>query len=256
MTALEIYKLLPRNNCGECDQKLCLPFAFAVAKGEIDVSKCVLLKKEAVDIIKNSLKVSNWHKDSISRLMMEVSNINFSEIAEGIGAEFKEGCLKLQYLNKVYTIDHNGEVMNDGEVKPLVKILILTYLRGANALPLSDKWVSFSELKNGMLKYHSFLKECEERLNNFLTQSLKEAESLLEKLGAKREESISADYAWKLNLLPKIPIIISFWMGEDEIPSETKILFDSTTDRFLDIESLFFLVREFLSEFETLKATL
>lgn len=38
--ALEIYKRLPKTNCGTCGQKTCLAFAVAVYMGNVPVAKC------------------------------------------------------------------------------------------------------------------------------------------------------------------------------------------------------------------------
>ena len=40
VTALDIYKHLPRTNCGQCGYKTCLAFANAVTQGEADVEDC------------------------------------------------------------------------------------------------------------------------------------------------------------------------------------------------------------------------
>lgn len=41
--ALDIYKLLPRTNCGRCGQASCFAFAFQLAAGDADLAACVPL---------------------------------------------------------------------------------------------------------------------------------------------------------------------------------------------------------------------
>ncbi len=43
--ALEIYKLLPKTNCGECGEATCLAFAAKLSTGEADLSACPVLEQ-------------------------------------------------------------------------------------------------------------------------------------------------------------------------------------------------------------------
>ncbi len=43
--ALEIYKLLPKTNCGECGEATCLALAAKLSTGEADLSACPLLNQ-------------------------------------------------------------------------------------------------------------------------------------------------------------------------------------------------------------------
>ncbi len=43
---LDIFKLLPRDNCGQCVQGTCMAFAAAVANGEADADDCPALTEE------------------------------------------------------------------------------------------------------------------------------------------------------------------------------------------------------------------
>jgi len=46
VSALEVYKLLPKTNCRECGLPSCFAFATAVARGEADIGRCRPLCKE------------------------------------------------------------------------------------------------------------------------------------------------------------------------------------------------------------------
>ncbi|WP_334109427.1 (Fe-S)-binding protein [Thermodesulfitimonas autotrophica] len=40
LTALDVYKLLPRSNCGRCGERTCLAFAARLLKQEMVLSDC------------------------------------------------------------------------------------------------------------------------------------------------------------------------------------------------------------------------
>ena len=47
ITGIEIFKLLPKTNCGECGVPTCLAFAMSLAAGKAELSKCPYLSGEA-----------------------------------------------------------------------------------------------------------------------------------------------------------------------------------------------------------------
>ncbi|MFH0847215.1 MAG: (Fe-S)-binding protein, partial [Chloroflexota bacterium] len=47
LTGIEIFKLLPKTNCGECGVPTCLAFAMALAAGKASLSSCTHVSEEA-----------------------------------------------------------------------------------------------------------------------------------------------------------------------------------------------------------------
>lgn len=47
LTGLEIYKLLPKTNCGECGVPTCLAFAMALAAGKTELDRCPYVSEES-----------------------------------------------------------------------------------------------------------------------------------------------------------------------------------------------------------------
>ncbi|MEM1844643.1 MAG: DUF3786 domain-containing protein, partial [Ignisphaera sp.] len=45
------------------------------------------------------------------------------------------------------------------------------------------------------------------------------------------------DEAVKIYILPKVPIVISVWLGEEEIPPSVSILYDKSVTHYLDCEA-------------------
>lgn len=252
MKPIELYKRLPQKNCGICRQKTCMPFALAVLKGEADLSECTHLTQIEINEIKGSLVRSDWREALILKLKEAIKNIKFSEIAQGIGAELIDNRLSIKCLGRDFIISQDGEITSNGHMTPWIKILLLHYIKTAGNVSLSGKWVSYSELKAGMVKAPSFLRDCEEPLKDLFISDFDKTEISLKRLGAYKLEDFPVKYAYHLHLLPKIPVVILFWPQEDEFPSKVKILFDSTADRFLDAEALIFLVEGLVKNIEAM----
>ena len=242
MNAIELYKRLPKKNCGECRQKKCMPFAFSLIKGEAELSECPYLTEDEVNELQEKIVHVDWREDLILRLREDVRRIDFSGVAAHIGADLQNETLLLRCMGREFAIDASGEVTTKGLITPWMKILLLHYVKTGGSAKLSGKWVSFSELKSGMVKSSSFTRECEEPLREMLDGDPLKVAVMLERFGAEKQEGFPASHAWHIVLLPKIPVIILYWPADSEFESKVKILFDSTADRYLDVESIMFLV--------------
>jgi len=242
MHAIELYKKLPKKNCGECRQKKCMAFALSLIKGEAELRECPYLTEIEVNELKKEIVHSDWREDLILRLREEIRDIDFSAVASHLGAELSGKALMLKCMGREFTIDSGGEVATKGFITPWIKILLLHYIKTGGRADLSGKWVSFSDLKSGMVKASSFTRDCEEPLREMLDRDLQKVDQLLHRFGAGTRHDFPAEHAWHILLLPKIPVVILYWPADSEFGSKVKVLFDSTADKFLDVESIIFLV--------------
>ena len=242
MNAVELYKKLPKKNCGECRQKKCMPFALSLIKGDAELSECPYLTEDEVNELKKTIVHSDWREDLILRLREDIRDIDFTDVASHTGAELKDNALMLKCMGREFMIDPSGEVTTKGFITPWIKILLLHYIKTGGRADLSGKWVSFSELKSGMVKASSFTRDCEEPLREMLDKDLQKVTQFLVRLGAETRDDFPTKHAWHILLLPKIPVVVLYWPADIEFGSKVKVLFDSTADKFLDVESIIFLV--------------
>lgn len=263
MKPIDLYKKLPKKNCGKCRQKTCMPFAFATLKGEAELSECPELSPEEIEELNGSITKTDWREELILKLREEIKDIPIMDLAEDLGAERRNGNLALMCLGRPFTVSPDGEVTTHGHITPWVKILILHYIRTtfanldsirAIAANAPEKWVSYAELKSGMVKALSFAREGEEPLKNLLDADPVTVEKVLERLGAVKRGDFPTKSAWSLRLLPKVPTVLLYWPGEDEFPSKAKVLFNPSADRFLDAESIVFLIEGLVKNIEVLSA--
>jgi hypothetical protein len=241
MNAVEIYKKLPKKNCGRCRQKTCMPFAFSLLSGDVDLSECPELSESEVVELKGFIQKTDWREELISKLRKEVATISFPEIADGLGATVREGNLIVRSLGRDFAVAPDGEITTQGHNTPWMKILLLHYIRTRGQTDLSNRWVSYAELKSGMVKALSFRRECEDPLRELLDRDFSPVTGILCRIGAEERSGFATRNAWHLFLLPKLPVLILYWPREDEFESRVSMLFDSTADQFLDVESLMFL---------------
>ncbi len=240
MNPLEIYKLLPKTNCGECAPRTCMSFAVFLGGNPDQLEQCGYIEAEDRVAILSMLGKGDWREELVRSLGDEVSKLSLAEIAPGIGCFMREDRLIVRCIGQEYAVDSDGVISPDTR-NPWIKILLLHYVRNRGKGEFSGKWVSFSELKDGFVKVSTFRRECEEPLRELMDRDTAKTASALERLGAVEMQGFSADHAWSLDLLPRIRTLILYRRAEEEFPSSLTMLFDSVTTRFIDVETLIFL---------------
>ncbi len=253
MNAIELYKKLPKKNCGACRQWTCMPFALSVIKGEAELSDCPLLSSSEIDDMKEKITRADWREDLICSLRKKISDLNLREISHDLGGKMRDDMLIMPCLGREFEISPDGEIRSSGHITPWIKILLLHYINTQGKANLCGKWVSYGELKSGMVKASSFLRDCEDPLKELFYADIGKTTAALEKLGAMRSSEFPTAHAWELYLLPRMPVIILYWPEEDEFPAKVKILFDQTADRFLDAESIMFLLEGLVKNVEMIR---
>jgi hypothetical protein len=242
VNVLELFRRLPRTNCGLCAQKACMAFAVALAKGETTAAACPgLTEAQRGEIVGGSGR-GDWRESLIANLRAEVAALPFAEIAAGLGARLADGALVVRCLGRDYTVAPDGTIAGAGAPAPWLRILLLHYVRTRGDAEPAGRWVAFSELKSGLIKATSFARECVEPLREHFERDPAGAERALERIGAAREAGTPAPVAWRVAALPRVPVLLLYWPPEEEFPSKLAVLFDATADRFLDVESLTFLI--------------
>jgi len=250
VNVLGLYKNLPRTNCGLCAARQCMAFAVALAKGEADPDECPTLSDGVRRELRGGSGQGDWRESLLGELRKEVAALRFADIAAGLGAGLKNGSLSIRCLGRDFLVGPDGTIATTGPLSPWVQILLLHYVRTRGSAALSGAWVSFTDLKAGLMKSKSFARDCEEPLRALFDRDPRPVERALERLGGLRQEGTPAPVAWKIFALPLVPVLLLYWPLDEEFPSKIKLLFDATADRFLDVESLTFLIEGLVKNIE------
>ena len=159
MNLLDIYKKLPRINCGECPAKTCMAFAVKLSKRELSTSECLKITEQVKNEINIMLSdIKDWEEKRLAELFEEIAQINFPLIAEGIGAVSYKDSLKIKYMGREVIVSHTD--FRD-KINIWDKLLVLMYIKNSGNTPLSCKWTAFRDLKNGLIRAAGFTDICE-----------------------------------------------------------------------------------------------
>jgi len=123
-----------------------------------------------------------------------------------------------------------------------LKVTLITYLLSAQEIPLAGKLVGGSNLRGGRIFFqgtHRFpVEPLVERYGRdpegFLAQGLS--------LGATQEGF--GDVGLRFAALPRVPVIMVLWAGDEEFPARLNVIFDACIDQHLPLDAIHGLVSE------------
>jgi hypothetical protein len=242
--AFEIFQFLDKSNCGECGEKTCLAFAGAVFTGKRKLRECPKLNQEVIErfsVAPDDRETSEQNREEyLKRLRSEVARLDFVEAAERTGAQLSDNKLTLKVLGKDLSVDANGNLMSEIHINPWVAVPFLSYIIHGQGLPVSGRWVSFRELRGGRERYPLFQKRCEESMKR-VADSYTDLFDIIVHLfsGRQVDKQFESDISVVLHPLPRVPIMICYWLPEEGLDSSLHVFFDETSDRNLDIDSVF-----------------
>ncbi|RLA95144.1 MAG: hypothetical protein DRG25_00930 [Deltaproteobacteria bacterium] len=126
-----------------------------------------------------------------------------------------------------------------GSQKPISlsnQILILHYLNGVKDIPLAEENISFREVPCGEFYYAAFVQRSIAPLLQIFGQKPRAFRFVAESLGGQPIEM--GDIGTRLQVLPKVPVTLIYWEGDDEFPPDLNILFDATIKEFFSTEDI------------------
>jgi hypothetical protein len=242
--AMEIFKLLDKSNCRECGQKTCLAFAGAVFRGQIKLEECPKLDPETIEQFSGEAPkehtVEEIQEAYMNDLKSKISDLDFDEAAQRTGGRVSNNKLTLKVLGKNFSVDSDGNLSTDIHINMWVAIPFLTYVLYTKGVPVSGDWVSFRELKEGKEEHPLFQRRCEEpmkRVADTYTDLFDDMVHIFS--GKKVEKQFESDISVVLYPLPKVPIMVCYWLPEDGLESSLHVFFDKTADKNLGTQTVF-----------------
>jgi hypothetical protein len=176
----------------------------------------------------------------MQKLQREVAKLDLAAAARRIGAGFTGGRLTLKVLGKNVSLDTIGNLHADIHINPWVAIPFFSYVLYGRGLPASGNWASFRELKDGKERYPLFQKRCEAPMKKVADTYTDLFDDLVHIFSGKQvARQFESDISVVLHPLPRVPMMICYWMPDEGLGSSLNLFFDKSVDDNLDIGSVF-----------------
>ncbi|MDY6987862.1 MAG: DUF3786 domain-containing protein [Thermodesulfobacteriota bacterium] len=149
----------------------------------------------------------------------------------------------IPYLGKTYHLSVSAQKISfdEGEKPPKIpdQVLLLHYLITATGIPVADEWITFREVAAGSFYYPSFVK----RAVDPLVRSFGKRPELLERTAGRIGQLVTlpGDKGAKILALPRVPVVLALWRGDDEFPPEGNVYFDASVSSYLSTEDIAYL---------------
>lgn len=164
----------------------------------------------------------------------------------GVGLEDRAGRkrISMPFLGKVYDLVIKGAASDgfDQEAEPIKlqdQVLLLHYLITASGAQLEGRWITFREVPAGPFYYPSFVKRAIAPLVRCFGGEPDALIAAADRIGEAVPEP--GDVAVKIFALPRVPVVLTLWRGDDEFGPEGNVLFDASVASYLDTEDIAYL---------------
>jgi Domain of unknown function (DUF3786)/Putative Fe-S cluster len=260
LSVVDLYRdILPKTNCKDCGFPTCMAFASMVVSEKHPIKNCPHLTREVIEACEKELSeqyaAGKWLKrdmkeDALKWAKEKSASMNIENLPDRIGGKQiqknGETALALPYFNDSIIITHDQIIKKDGS--PMTRyeqVFIYNHMaQGASALP-SGKWRNLVEIPNTVSKIKSMVDHVEKPLIEKFQGNTKALTQAALNIGGidKHDEYPTSDVAMLFFSLPRVPVMLMFWDGEDAdgFGAEAKLSFDDTITQHLDIESILFL---------------
>ena len=120
---------------------------------------------------------------------------------------------------------------NDDEMPVHIQALMMYYLHTSDGSPLGNQWASFAELPDGRVYNQAFQGYTGNELAKAFGLEVEAFRRACEKSGGIPSEA--GDAAYIFQALPRIPLLVNYWCGDEDFPSNCKLLFDAQVSHYL-----------------------
>lgn len=185
---------------------------------------------------------------SKEKALQEISKKSIHDLVKKTGASLENDfTFKFNFFSFQVKFDFNKcEIIIPDSIKTKsTEGLILHYIAYSKGNTPSGNWIQFYQIKDATL----YLPVFQKRTINIINKAVKTPEQFFQKaltLGAKEIDFISSARAFKFYAFPFFPLLIVYYEGDDEIPSEIRFFFDESCIYNLPAEDIV-IVSQFLS---------
>jgi hypothetical protein len=156
------------------------------------------------------------------------------------------GRFAFEYLGQTYHVGYPEfearAAQSAQEAWPGLRFLFLHYFHKADGTRLADRWIAYRELPDGLFYFHAFQGYTGARLVKAFQNDLARFKKAASLVGG---EALShGDGGFSFRPLPRVPLAVIYWVGDDEFPPDANVLFDASASHYLSTDALAVLGRE------------
>jgi hypothetical protein len=176
----------------------------------------------------------------VDELREALQQIPANLLAERTGASYQalgpgRGEIRLSLFDSPVLVTYPGLVgfgaKEDDELPLPFQAVLAYYFYSSDGAPLTGQWVSFADLPDGRMYNRAFQGYSGDELAKAFGLDVDVFKAACEKGGG--VATLIGDAAYIFYALPRLPLLVNYWCGDEDFPSSCKILFDSSVSHYL-----------------------
>lgn len=172
-------------------------------------------------------------------LRLTLQGLDPTALAARSGAVYENGILRLALFDQpIHLVLPDLEIVDGVSGKALptfIQALLLYYLVTADGTPPAGEWVSFADLPNGRIYAAAFQGYSGDVLVNAFGLDVDAFCRACESCHGSRLDL--GECAYLFQALPRLPLAVTYWRGDEDFPSASKILFDVSAYHYIPIDA-------------------
>lgn len=256
---IDIFKDLPRRQaCDGCGRPGCFAFATAVHLEGALLTRCPHLSSGQLESMNQKIAESRLvgggpreapEAQAAKALRAELATRDLAQVATRAGVELRPSptpSVTVELFGRTFDVaSEDVRARDGGEIEVWTEVVLLMYLTRASGESPSGQWVAFRELPNTISKQKTFEKWID-RLVEWWSGRFDELIRRAADLGGVEVEADSADRGVQFQALPRVPLLLMLWEGDEDFPARGSLLLDRDVLGYLDQEALTFVAEDLM----------
>ena len=176
----------------------------------------------------------------VDELRGALQQVSVNLLTERTGASYQalgpgRGELRLSLFDTAVLVTYPGlvgfDAKTDDELPLPFQAVLAYYFHTSDGAPLTSQWLSFADLPDGRIYNQAFQGYSGDELVKAFQLDVAAFKAACEMGGG--VATLFGDAAYIFYALPRLPLLVNFWCGDEDFPSSCKILFDSSVSHYL-----------------------
>jgi hypothetical protein len=178
--------------------------------------------------------------DRFGEIRENLSGKNPERLAARTGALYTpmgdaDGEFRLPYWSREVVLsfpDFSGKYVDTGDAVNTFDLTMLAYYFDiSDGAPMTTEWIAFNQIPGGMFYAQAFQGYSGDELAKAFGNDAEAFIDANERLGGRRE--FFGNLAYSYQVLPRVPIMVVCWLGDEDFPPSYRMLFDANAHHHL-----------------------
>jgi hypothetical protein len=189
----------------------------------------------------------------VEKLRTDLADRDPAVLARQTGTQYqlqdqRRGVFDFSMLGQAVQLGYPAWVVLDANSKNEVALplqaLALYYFTHSDGAPIEQRWISFADLPDGRFYNQAYQgytgrelgRNFQNDIEAFTRASLVNAGILLP-----TDHSSPGDCAFLFHALPRVSILVAYWLGDEDFPASAQVLFPASVPHYLPTDVCAFL---------------